>query len=151
MQVILRNNINKRILAFLLAMFMLFDGNLMVLAENGETVRDDIEEEMVTALGSKEFILDIVNRLNGSKYLIRGNHDKWGASTYEDFGFNVDELIKKIDAKIAEIEAEEKKSVKETIEEAKPIEKLEETIQKIKRNANVDLALDSLMVELCKI
>ena len=31
------------------------------------------------------------------------------------------------------------------------IEKLEETIQKIKRNANVDLALDSLMVELCKI
>lgn len=33
----------------------------------------------------------------------------------------------------------------------KIIEKLEETIQKIKRNANVDLALDSLMVELCKI
>ena len=26
------------------------------------------------ALGSKELILDIVNRLNGSKYLIRGNH-----------------------------------------------------------------------------
>ena len=35
--------------------------------------------------------------------------------------------------------------------EYKNIEKLEETIQKIKRNANVDLALDSLMVELCKI
>ena len=33
----------------------------------------------------------------------------------DDFGFNVDELIKKIDAKIAEIEAEEKKS-KETVE-----------------------------------
>ncbi len=35
--------------------------------------------------------------------------------------------------------------------EYKTIEKLEETIQKIKRNGNVDLALDSLMVELCKI
>ena len=35
--------------------------------------------------------------------------------------------------------------------EYKNIEKIEETIQKIKRNANVDLALDSLMVELCKI
>ena len=33
----------------------------------------------------------------------------------------------------------------------KNIEIIEETIQKIKRNANVDLALDSLMVELCKI
>lgn len=33
----------------------------------------------------------------------------------------------------------------------KLIEKTEETIQKIKRNANVDLALDSLMVEVCKI
>lgn len=35
--------------------------------------------------------------------------------------------------------------------EYRTIEKLEETIQKIKRNGNVDLALDSLMVELCKI
>jgi len=33
----------------------------------------------------------------------------------DDFGFNVDDLVKKIDAKIAEIEAEEKKG-KETIE-----------------------------------
>jgi DNA polymerase-3 subunit delta' len=39
----------------------------------------------------------------------------------------------------------------EKIFDYKIIEKLEETIQKIKRNANVDLALDSLMVELCKI
>ena len=35
--------------------------------------------------------------------------------------------------------------------EYKNIEKIEGTIQKLKRNANVDLALDSLMVELCKI
>lgn len=33
----------------------------------------------------------------------------------------------------------------------KLIEKTEETIQKIKKNANVDLALDSLMIEVCKI
>ena len=46
----------------------------------------------------------------------------------EDFGFNVDELIKKIDAKIAEIEAEEKKEIKETIAESKPIEKLDEDV-----------------------
>ena len=39
----------------------------------------------------------------------------------------------------------------EKIFEYKKLEKIEETIQKIKRNANVDLALDSLMVELCKI
>ncbi|MBQ8299381.1 MAG: DNA polymerase III subunit delta' [Clostridia bacterium] len=32
----------------------------------------------------------------------------------------------------------------------KLIEKTEEAIQKIKRNANVDLALDSLMIEVCK-
>ncbi len=44
----------------------------------------------------------------------------------EDFGFNVDELIKKIDAKIAEIEAEEKKEVKELEQQARPIERLEE-------------------------
>ena len=39
----------------------------------------------------------------------------------------------------------------EKVFDYKCIEKIEETIQKIKRNANVDLALDSLMVELCKI
>ena len=41
------------------------------------------------ALGTKESIIDIVNRLNGKKYLIRGNHDKRGVSTYESFGFIV--------------------------------------------------------------
>lgn len=41
------------------------------------------------ALGSKGLILDIVNKLNGNKYLVRGNHDNWSASTYEKFGFNV--------------------------------------------------------------
>lgn len=46
----------------------------------------------------------------------------------EDFGFNVDELIKKIDAKIAEIEAEEEKEAKATIPAVKPIEKLEESV-----------------------
>lgn len=41
------------------------------------------------ALGSKEFIQKILNKLKGKKYLIRGNHDKWSARIYEDFGFNV--------------------------------------------------------------
>ena len=41
------------------------------------------------ALGSRDLIINIVNKLNGNKYLIRGNHDNWSASTYENFGFNV--------------------------------------------------------------
>jgi len=41
------------------------------------------------ALGTKDSIIDIVNRLNGKKYLIRGNHDRWSVSTYESFGFTV--------------------------------------------------------------
>ena len=41
----------------------------------------------------------------------------------DDFGFNVDELIKKIDAKIAEIEAEEKKSKEETVSQTASIPK----------------------------
>ena len=44
----------------------------------------------------------------------------------DDFGFNVDELIKKIDAKIAEIEAEEQKEVKESVAPVEKVEKLEE-------------------------
>ena len=41
------------------------------------------------ALGKKEYINDIVSKLKGKIYLIRGNHDNWSASTYEKLGFNI--------------------------------------------------------------
>ena len=60
----------------------------------------------------------------------------------DDFGFNVDELIKKIDAKIAEIEAEEKKSKEEAASQTANVPKpivvppsIEEKIQESNRLA----------------
>ena len=41
------------------------------------------------ALGKKEDAIDIAKRLNGIKYLIRGNHDKWSIKAYEEMGFSV--------------------------------------------------------------
>lgn len=39
-------------------------------------------------LGKKEYIADIVKRLNGKKILIMGNHDNWSEQTYRDMGFH---------------------------------------------------------------
>ena len=41
------------------------------------------------ALGPKENFYNIASKLNGKKYLIRGNHDNWSVTTYEEFGFCV--------------------------------------------------------------
>ena len=40
-------------------------------------------------LGNKEYIASIVNRLNGKKILILGNHDNWSEQTYRDMGFHI--------------------------------------------------------------
>ncbi|MCD7723514.1 MAG: metallophosphoesterase [Clostridiales bacterium] len=39
------------------------------------------------ALCSNELLSPIIKRLNGKKYLIRGNHDSRGAIAFEDMGF----------------------------------------------------------------
>lgn len=41
------------------------------------------------ALGNKEQSLNIIHELNGNKFLILGNHDKWHPSVYESYGFTV--------------------------------------------------------------
>ena len=41
------------------------------------------------ALGRKEDAFDIANKLNGIKYIVRGNHDKWSTKMYEEMGFTV--------------------------------------------------------------
>lgn len=39
-------------------------------------------------LGSKEYIKSIVERLNGKKILVIGNHDNWSEQFYRDIGFH---------------------------------------------------------------
>ena len=39
-------------------------------------------------IGSKQYISDIVGRLNGKKILIMGNHDQWSEQAYRDMGFH---------------------------------------------------------------
>lgn len=41
------------------------------------------------ALGNKELSLNIVSKLNGQKFLVLGNHDKWSIDDYENHGFKV--------------------------------------------------------------
>ena len=41
------------------------------------------------ALGMKEQANDLIKKLKGTIYLIRGNHDNWSLKTYEKFGFYV--------------------------------------------------------------
>lgn len=41
------------------------------------------------ALGKKDDINDIVKKLKGQIHLVRGNHDKWNVSTYEELGLNI--------------------------------------------------------------
>ena len=52
-------------------------------------VDDEIYHLGDFALGKKEEMYNTVSNLNGKKYLIRGNHDKWSISIYEELGFNV--------------------------------------------------------------
>ena len=39
-------------------------------------------------LGSKEYIREIIGKLNGRKILIRGNHDNWTDQFYREAGFD---------------------------------------------------------------
>lgn len=39
-------------------------------------------------LGNKEYIRSIIQRLNGKKILILGNHDNWSEQFYRDAGFH---------------------------------------------------------------
>ena len=39
-------------------------------------------------LGNKQYITSIVQRLNGKKILIMGNHDNWSEKTYREMGFH---------------------------------------------------------------
>lgn len=38
-------------------------------------------------LGKREYIRDIIGKLNGKKILIKGNHDHWSDEFYRDAGF----------------------------------------------------------------
>ena len=39
-------------------------------------------------LSNKEYITNIIKRLNGKKILIMGNHDNWSEQAYRDMGFH---------------------------------------------------------------
>ena len=39
-------------------------------------------------VGNKEYVENIIKKLNGKKILIKGNHDNWSDSFYRDAGFN---------------------------------------------------------------
>lgn len=39
-------------------------------------------------LGNKEYIKEIIGKLNGKKILILGNHDNWSEQFYRDAGFH---------------------------------------------------------------
>lgn len=41
------------------------------------------------ALGIKEDIYDIASKLKGKIYLVRGNHDNWSSTKYEELGFTI--------------------------------------------------------------
>ena len=53
------------------------------------TNNDEIYHLGDLTLGRKEQFFEIANKLNGKKYLIRGNHDTWRINIYEEFGFTV--------------------------------------------------------------
>lgn len=91
----------------------------------------DIAKDVAKALESKDFL--IVNRKFEE------------IKTDKKIKPNIESILEKV-MQIFFIKFKAEKNY-----EYRTIEKLEETIQKIKRNGNVDLALDSLMVELCKI
>ena len=41
------------------------------------------------AFGIKEDAIDIISLLNGKKYIVRGNHDKWNVNFYESCGLTI--------------------------------------------------------------
>lgn len=65
--------------------------NNAIIDKWNETVKDnDIVYHLGDfALGKKEDINDLVSKLKGKIYLVRGNHDNWSASTYEKLGLNI--------------------------------------------------------------
>lgn len=65
--------------------------NEAIIAKWNEVIKEDDEVYHLGdfALGRKENIAKITSKLNGVKYIIRGNHDRWSAKTYEELGFKV--------------------------------------------------------------
>ena len=65
--------------------------NKIIINNWNEVVKnnDEIYHLGDLALGRKSDFYNIANKLNGIKYLVRGNHDNWSVNTYEEFGFIV--------------------------------------------------------------
>lgn len=64
--------------------------NIIILNWNNIVKNDDIIYHLGDfSLGRKEDTIGIAQKLNGIKYIIRGNHDNWSVNTYEEMGFIV--------------------------------------------------------------
>lgn len=61
--------------------------NETIIANWNKTVSDTDEVYLLGDLGGGERIVDILSALNGTKYLVKGNHDTQSNADYRDAGF----------------------------------------------------------------